>query len=206
MHLFLRVHRNGHSAFIQIKGKKVSIPEYNPAIYNNRIVWEDERDWDGVSAREADIWLWERPPGSDLGVTILDSPDPIATGNELSYEIFVKNFGTQDATNVVVTDLIPEGVDFLRASSARGGSCNLSGDEVICNIGDLANGEVDTVTIVVRPTSEGILTNTATVTATEDDPVSENNSASAKTTVKWNISSKSTDPGSSDHRAGIPGD
>ncbi len=125
--------------------------------------------------------------GSDLGVSIIDSPDPIATGNELSYEIFVKNFGIQDATNVVLTDLIPGNVDFLNASSAKGGSCNLSGDEIICNIGDLANGETDTITIVVRPTAEGIISNTATVAATEDDLVTENNSASAETTVLWNI-------------------
>ena len=190
--------RNGHwdlymySFFNEIYGQTTPLVNEDndqlfPGISNNRIVWQDARDWDGVSDYTSDIWLWERPPGSDLGITMLDSPDPIATGNELSYEIFVKNFGTQDATNVVVTDLIPEGVDFLRASSVRGGSCNLSGDEVICNIGDLANGEVDTIIIVVRPTTEGIITNTATVTATEDDEVTTNNSASAETTVLWNI-------------------
>ena len=191
--------RNGHwdlymySFFNAIYGHTTPLvtedkDQINPAISNNRVVWQDERDWNGVSNYEADIWLWDRPPGADLGISILDTPDPIATGNELSYEIFVKNFGTQDATNVVLTNNIPGNVDFLRATSAKGESCNLSGDEIICNIGNLVNGETDTITIVVRTTSEGILTNTATVTATEDDPVSENNSTSAKTTVKWNIS------------------
>ena len=161
--------------------------QINPAISNNRIVWQDERDWTGGSY-EADIWLWDRPPGADLGITIVDKPDPIVSGNELNYEIFVKNFGTQDATNVVLTNNIPANVDFLRATSAKSGGCSLSGSEVSCNIGDLANGETDTVSIVVRTTTEGILTNTASVTATEDDPLTENNSALAKTTVSWNIS------------------
>lgn len=159
--------------------------QINPAIYDNRIVWQDERDWDGTSAYEADIWLWERPPGADLGVIISDYPDTVLTNSIVHYTILVKNFGDQEATDVVFTQTLPEHVDFVHASGTRGNTFSLDERILTCEIGTLAVNETDSITVIVKTIQDGSLTTTCQVTATEEDPVSENNSETVVTIVKW---------------------
>ena len=116
---------------------------------------------------------------ADLALTKSDSPDPVKVGEELTYSIDVTNAGPQDAAGVLVTDSLPAGVDFVSASSSQGTCSGTS--TVSCNLGKLPNGAAATVTIVVRPTAEGVLTNTAEVSSPGDDPNLSNNSASAET-------------------------
>ena len=54
---------------------------------------------------------------------------------------------------------------------------------VTCTLGGLASGASATVTIVVKPTSKGTITNTATGSANQADPNTVNNKATATTTV-----------------------
>jgi hypothetical protein len=55
---------------------------------------------------------------------------------------------------------------------------------VTCNLGTVASGATVTRTIVVKPSSKGTITNTATVRATSPpDPNTANNTATAQTTV-----------------------
>ena len=57
--------------------------------------------------------------------------------------------------------------------------------EVRCALSDLAEGDSATVTIVVRPTRKGTITNTATATALDPaDPDATNNTATESTIVK----------------------
>src|SRR2546428_238396 len=54
---------------------------------------------------------------------------------------------------------------------------------VTCNIGTLANSATATVTIVITPTTNGVLLNTASVTATETDMRPHTNTAPQSTSV-----------------------
>ena len=122
------------------------------------------------------------PGPTDLSITKTDSPDPVVAGNNLTYTIRVTNpnpSGGNDATNVVVTDNLPSGVDFV---SATGGTCQRAGGTVTCNLGQVNAATTATVTIVVKTKKEGALSNTATVGSPEDAVLS-NNSATATTTV-----------------------
>jgi uncharacterized repeat protein (TIGR01451 family) len=119
------------------------------------------------------------PGDTDLALTKSDSPDPVVAGSNLTYTIRVQNPGTLPATNVVVTDKLPSGVDFV---SATGGTCQRNGSTVTCDLGQVNAGTTSTVTIVVKTKKEGTLPNTATVTSPED-VVLTNNSATATTTV-----------------------
>src|SRR6476661_4333281 len=118
---------------------------------------------------------------ADLALSKTDSPDPVVVGNNLTYTIKVDNptASTGPATNTVVTDTLPAGVDFV---SATGGTCQRSGDTVTCDLGQVDAGTTATVTIVVKTKRDGTLTNTASVTSPEDIVLS-NNSATATTTV-----------------------
>src|SRR5436190_8207269 len=115
---------------------------------------------------------------TDLSIAKTDSPDPVVAGSNLTYTITVTNpGGGNDASNVVVTDNLPSGVDFVSAAG-----CTHSGNTVTCNLGQVNSGTAPQVTIVVRPKKEGTLTNTATV-ASPNDAALGNNSATATTTV-----------------------
>ena len=122
------------------------------------------------------------PTSADLSLTKTASPNPGQVGVNLSYRITATNNGPGAATNVVVTDTLPPGVTFVSATTTQGG-CNGSGP-VNCNLGGLAVGSSAIVTIVVTPSSSGQIVNTATVSASESDFDTSNNTASTTTLVQ----------------------
>jgi uncharacterized repeat protein (TIGR01451 family) len=124
---------------------------------------------------------------ADLAITKTDAPDPVVAGQDLTYTIHVTNNGPADATNVVVTDTLPAGTTYLTSSIVCTG-----GAVRTCNLGDLANGASTSFTITVKvaanllssiPAGTTNITNTASVAATELDPDTSNNTASASTLV-----------------------
>jgi uncharacterized repeat protein (TIGR01451 family) len=121
---------------------------------------------------------------ADIAVTKTDSPDPVHVGQQLTYTITVKNNGGSNATGVILNDLLPKTAGFGSVSTSQG-SCTRTKTSVRCNLGSLASGASATVTIIVKPTQRGTITNTASATATRPtDPLSTNNSSTATTTVR----------------------
>lgn len=119
---------------------------------------------------------------ADLAVTKQDSPDPVFVGNSLTYTIPVTNNGPFPATGVTLIDTLPAGVTFVSSNSSQG-SCTETGGVVTCILGNLANGASATVEIVVTPTANGTITNTASVSGNELDPNPANNTDTETTTV-----------------------
>src|SRR5205085_3651114 len=121
---------------------------------------------------------------ADLSLAKIDSPDPVGVGSSLTYTLTATNTGPSVASNVTVTDTLPSGVTYASGSAG----CVLSGSIVTCTGGTVTVGSSTTFTIVVTVNSSvadgTVLTNTAIVSATEPDPVTSNNSASATTTVQ----------------------
>jgi uncharacterized repeat protein (TIGR01451 family) len=124
---------------------------------------------------------WERP-ATDLRITKTDSPDPLFAGEELTYTIEVKNEGGNLASGVALTDTLPSSVEFVSSSSSCEGD-----SEVVCSLGAIASGASAQVTLKVKPTQAGTITNTASVSADNPDPNKGNNSDSETTTVKANL-------------------
>lgn len=118
------------------------------------------------------------PKGTDLAVTMSDSPDPVVAGTELTYTILAKNRGPETATGVQVTDSLPAGVTWKQTISTKG-SCEPS----TCLIGTLSKNQSATITITVVPNSSGTLTNQVTIGGNQSDPTAANNAATVTTTV-----------------------
>lgn len=152
----------------------------------------DAADCDGVEVRASGL----TGTGADLEVVSKTAaPNPVATGENLTYVISVRNNGPDTATNVRVTDVLNNlmATGSLQSVSASQGSCtpgtlpaNGATQTVACELGSLANGAGATVTIVARPrvATTGNRTNTATVwSADVGDPVTTNNSGSVTSQV-----------------------
>jgi uncharacterized repeat protein (TIGR01451 family) len=120
-------------------------------------------------------------PSPDLAVDKTDSPDPVVVSDHLTYTIDVNNAGEAGATGVTLTDTLPSSVTFVSVTPSAG--CGEAGGVVECELGDLASGDHATVTIVVQPTTTGVITNSAAVTSVETDHNLDNNTDSEDTTV-----------------------
>ena len=124
------------------------------------------------------------PPSADLSVTKTDSPDPVHVGQNLTYTIKVTNNGPDAATGVTATDPLPKNTGNGTVSTTQG-TCSISKATVSCSLGTIASGGTVTITINVKPTSKGQITNTVSVSsASPPDPNTANNKATATTTVQ----------------------
>jgi uncharacterized repeat protein (TIGR01451 family) len=126
------------------------------------------------------------PAQADLALTKADNPDPVFSGGPtLTFTLDVTNNGPDGATGVTVTDTLPEGVTFDSATFGTA-SCTETNGTVSCSIGAMAANSSTTITIVVVPdvvTGPTVITNTATVTGVEEDPVPANDTATTTSTV-----------------------
>ena len=111
----------------------------------------------------------EIPPSADLAV----EKEVVSVGNytdEIVYIISVTNRGPNDATGVVVSDLLPDGLVFIEANNE-----NYNADTGVWYIGDLANGESISIMITARINVTGNVTNFVNVTGNEFDHDKTNN-------------------------------
>ena len=129
---------------------------------------------------------WKIPLGlsasNDVVLTLLDSPDPVFVGQSVTYALTVSNTGPGSATGVIVTNVLPAGVNFFSATSSQGVCVNNSGT-VVCTVGAIAGSTSVSLIIVGTTTATGVITNHASVVRSETDSNANNNSASVTTTV-----------------------
>ena len=118
---------------------------------------------------------------ADVFVIKTANPDRVSAGAELTYELTIGNHGPALATSVVVTDTLPNDVDLVSVEPSTG-TC-MGTATITCDLGSIARDGIATVTIRVRTGNAGVLANTATATADEDDSDLTNNSSSVTTVV-----------------------
>ncbi len=126
-------------------------------------------------------------PNADLAVTAVSTPDPAVLGGSFIYRINVTNRGPDIATNVVVTDVLPAGLQFNSATASSGGFV-VSNQTVTFNVGNLFRFAGALLTLDVSPQVAGRYTNAITASSDLADLAPGNNTAVVVSTV--------TDPGS----------
>jgi uncharacterized repeat protein (TIGR01451 family) len=125
---------------------------------------------------------------TDLSLTKTDSADPVTVGDTFSYVLTVRNLGAMDAASVTVTDNLPGKISYVSATPSSG-SCQKSGRKVTCDLGQVNAGGSATVTITVKATKSGTVSNTASLTSA-DDTNAANNVATQSTVINKKPSPK----------------
>jgi uncharacterized repeat protein (TIGR01451 family) len=116
-----------------------------------------------------------------LGIT-KTGPGSITAGTDITYTLTVSNDGPSDATNVVLTDAVPNGTTFGSELQTGGPTFTCGGvspggtGTLTCNAGSLAAGAVASFDVVMHALSSDasglVITNTAQLTATGAGQVS----------------------------------
>ncbi len=126
---------------------------------------------------------------ADLLVNKTDSPDPVLVNEQITYTLIINNDGPSLATDVVVQDTLsqtlPPDVVFVSAAPSQG-ACVEALLIVDCSLGDIADQGLATIVINITPLEAAggtTITNSATVSATEDDSDETNNATTQGTVV-----------------------
>lgn len=125
---------------------------------------------------------------TDVGVTVSDSPDPVAAGTNLTYTFDVNNYGPNPSSKTRVTTTLPTDVTFASSSVA----CTSVANTLTCDLGELLTNTARSFTVTVSVAADAVfvnggpkdITNTTSVAnLSGPDPVTANNNASTSTQV-----------------------
>lgn len=117
----------------------------------------------------------------DVQLTKSASAESANIGEQITYTVTVTNNGQGTAKDVQVTDKIPEGTTLVSPDTVKGSYDQASG---IWSVGELASYESATLTLVVTAGAPGTVTNMAEATTSSADVDTNNNVASATTTIQ----------------------
>jgi uncharacterized repeat protein (TIGR01451 family) len=118
---------------------------------------------------------------ADVVVGLTGSPDSVNVGDFLTYTLTVTNTGPQSASAVVLSDVLPSGVQVLFLPS--GANCAQSGNIITCQLGDMAAGQDAAIRLSIAVLAGPYLTNTVSATSSAADPDQSNNKATLVTAL-----------------------
>jgi uncharacterized repeat protein (TIGR01451 family)/gliding motility-associated-like protein len=116
---------------------------------------------------------------ADLMISKNAESRAVTINDTFEYLIQVKNNGNADATQVKVRDILPEELIFQQLITPMLGYANYTPGNrtILWEISKLDNGQMADLRIKVKAAKPGVIKNTATVTAFENDPDLQNNTA-----------------------------
>lgn len=101
-------------------------------------------------------------PAPFMSFTMTGEPNPVITGQLVTYTLNIVNQGTARANNTIVQDNAPGRIRFLEASTSQG-SCSMAATQVRCKLGNLQASASATVTLTAMTLKPGQLVNRATL-------------------------------------------
>ncbi len=145
---------------------------------------------------------------ADLSIT-KSAPVTAARGGTITYTITVANAGPATAQNVVINDPIPSGLTAANFVTATNCALATSQTAITCQLGSIASGTSQTVSIIFNvPVLQGCnqnatFQNTASVTATNDSNTSNNTSTTVSSTITCGTSGTQCSDGTDNDGDGL---
>ncbi|WP_295113012.1 hypothetical protein [uncultured Methanobrevibacter sp.] len=137
-------------------------------ITNNVSVSSREFDYDLSNNNDSEII--KVSPASDLSIIKSVNVSQADFNDLVRWKLVISNNGPNDATGVVVTDMLPEGFVYVDSILEKGSYSN-----GVISIGKLIVGEKVTLEIISKVKTTGKLINFANITGNEYDPNLSNN-------------------------------
>ena len=107
-------------------------------------------------------------PTADLSLAKTTSNPNVEIGQPTSFTVNLTNAGPDTATNVVVTDRLPPGLQFVSATTSHGSYDSVTG---LWTVGTVPAGTIAILQVTATVTGATAITNTAEVTASDQwDP------------------------------------
>ena len=113
----------------------------------------------------------------DLGIQIVDTPDPVAVGEQLTYKVYASNAGVVTATGVSATVTLSPLVSFVSASSG----CVHAAGVVTCSFGSVVKGTFPFRSIVVSVNESGTIQSSGSISGSLFDYDTGNNQVWVRT-------------------------
>jgi gliding motility-associated-like protein/uncharacterized repeat protein (TIGR01451 family) len=123
---------------------------------------------------------------SDLEVIKKSETRPVGPNEAFTYTITARNNGPMDDTQVVVTDNLPPGLEYVSMSS-EAGSASINAGLITWRIPLLRNLDKKSLVITVKGKMPSVITNTAIITGTLPDPNQGNNTSTDEKKIVGNI-------------------
>lgn len=114
---------------------------------------------------------------ADISVVKNSETRQVLNGEVFKYVLLVRNNGPATATNVKVTDALPETLRFVSTETPSAGTANYDEQHktITWNIPGILNGNFLALTIHVMAQNSGKVVNSATVSLDQTDPDPSNN-------------------------------
>ncbi|QNK64746.1 DUF11 domain-containing protein [Pedobacter sp. PAMC26386] len=109
-------------------------------------------------------------------VKTVDNANP-AVGSNVVFTLVATNNGPSDGTGITVTDLLPTGYTYISSTPPAGTTYTPATG--VWNIGTMTNAATSTLTITAKVNASGVYANTASITGTENDPTTGNNTSTS---------------------------
>jgi len=144
----------------------------------------DELSSTNVQLIDQPVELDTCSPNADLAVSIIDPPQNVEIGEDITYKIVVVNNGPEIAKNVVIDDYLSPKIEESEFSIDGGDTWDVWDGRL--NIGDLSQQETFEILIKIRLKSNiiGEISNTVSVLDDVYDPNLSNNFCTISTTVE----------------------
>lgn len=135
----------------------------------------------------------------NVQVDLRASADPATAGSPLTYTTLINNVGTSVATQIVVTNNLPPGLE-IKSATPSAGSATIKGSEIVASIGNLGAGASAQLQVVVLPSQPGVIVISASAFAAEHEDILFDNTITIQTEVQagssteWKITSPRISP------------
>ncbi len=128
---------------------------------------------------------------ADLAVAKSADQPEVAAGSTVTYTVTATNNGPSDATDAIITDTLPVGLTLVAATPGPGLTCSTTASSAMCTASTLALGASATLEIVASVAPDladaSTVTNSASVSAAENDTVPGNDSATADVLIRRDV-------------------